>query len=342
MLRAVALARRGFPAPNPRVGCVLAQGSKILAEGYHDHAGGPHAEAMALAIAGKRAKGCDAYVTLEPCNHHGRTPPCAQALIDARVRSVWVAVRDPNPQAAGGIEALRQAGLSVSLGLCEREAENVNVVFLTAERRRTPYVAAKLATTMDGFVARPDGSSKWITGPKARAVGHRLRAEMGAVMVGRRTVELDRPQLTARIRGVVNQPLRVVLDPHGRLDGTGPPFDQPGPTLWIVSDRAPEGRGTLRLPWVGGRFDPKDVLGAIWAHGSRAVLIEGGPATIGRYLNAGLVDRIDWFVAPRRLGAGLAAWTHGSPGDGLDFRPTSCRVVGGDVWMVFERFRTIV
>ena len=312
MRRAVELSARGFPAPNPHVGCVIAQGGEVVGEGWHDFAGGPHAEAMALVIAGERARGAELYCTLEPCNHQGRTPPCAPAIVAAGVSRVFVALRDPNPRAAGGLAALERSGVRCEAGLLADEAREVNEVFMTAMERKRPYVAVKAATTQDGFIARPDGTSKWITGEAAREAGHRLRAEMGCVLVGRKTVEHDDPSLTARVQGVVNQPLRVVLDPDAAL----------GPSYALFSDRG----GTLRFV-RGGRaslpcdveaecgqegFDLRGVLGTLFERGVIGVLVEGGGETIGSFLREGLVDRIEKFTAPVSFGQGRS-WLGSKP-----------------------------
>lgn len=311
MARAIALAAKGYPAPNPRVGCVLLRAGDVVGEGWHAYAGGPHAEAMALQMAGERARGATALVTLEPCNHTGRTPPCSQALIAAGVRRVVAAVRDPNPKAAGGLEALRVAGVEVELGLGAEGAERVNAPWLTAVRRQRPYVCLKAACSLDGRIALPSGESRWITGPAARREGHRLRAEMGAVLVGRRTVELDDPLLTVRLgprSPVVNQPLRVVLDPSARLAATYRLFCDGLPTLRFVATGRAEREGDAELPAPEGRFDPVAVLGALYARGVTGLLVEGGGQTHAAFLP--LADRLELFVGNVALGAG-PAWLEG-------------------------------
>lgn len=288
MRRAIELAAGGFPAPNPHVGCVIVRDEQIVGEGYHDHAGGPHAEAAALLQAGESARGAAAYVTLEPCNHHGRTPPCSRALIAAGVAKVFVAVSDPNPRAAGGVARLREAGIEVEVGLLRAEAEAVNRVFLDRHRLGRPVVAVKAAITADGYMARLDGTSKWITGDQARAAGRLLRARMGSVLVGRVTAELDDPELTVRDPRVVNQPLRVVLDPERRLRSD----------LKLFSDGlAP----TLRLE---GHRHPAEILERLAEAGQIGVLVEGGPTTIQAFFEARLVDELHLFTAPHRFGEG--------------------------------------
>lgn len=293
MRRAIEISRNGFPAPNPHVGCVLVHDGEIVGEGFHDHAGGPHAEVVALRNAGERARGATAYVTLEPCNHFGRTPPCSRALIEAGVSRVVVASPEVNASAEGGLARLRAAGIPTEAGVLAGEAEAANVQFMTAVRRGRPYVVVKAAAGLDGRIALPSGESQWITGPEARNEGHRLRAELGAVLVGRRTVELDDPQLTARIPGVVNPPVRIVLDPQGRLNGKERVFDTAAPTRHIT--------GSIHLP---------ELLMGLFTDGITGILVEGGGTTIAHFIKAGLVDAYELFLAPKILGDG-PAWVQG-------------------------------
>ncbi len=299
MAVAVELARRGWPAPNPRVGCVVVQGGKVVGEGYHDHAGGPHAEVVALDQAGPLARGGAAYVTLEPCAHQGRTPPCTDALVRTGIARVVVAVTDPNPRAAGGCDILRRAGIEVQTGVLSQEAEKVNEQFLTAMRRKRPFVVVKAAVTLDGRTAWPDGRSKWITSDAARLAGHRLRAECGAVLVGWRTVHVDNPSLTARCEGVTNQPLRVVLDPHSRLTGREHVFTQEGESWWCVSESTRPGQ-TLVDP-----YSLDALLELLFERGHSGLLVEGGGQTIRTFFEAGYLDRLEIFVAPKVFGAGV-------------------------------------
>jgi diaminohydroxyphosphoribosylaminopyrimidine deaminase/5-amino-6-(5-phosphoribosylamino)uracil reductase len=293
MRRAIALSRKGFPAPNPHVGCVIVREGRIVAEGYHDFAGGPHAERVALAAAGAEAEGGDVYVTLEPCNHTGRTPPCVDALVEARVRRVVIASTDPNPVAAGGAGALRQCGISVVEGVLQREAEAANRQFLFALDQRRPYVVVKAAASIDGRTALPTGESKWITGPAATREGWKLRAECGAVLVGYRTVQADDPELTARIPTVRNQPLRVVLDPHGNLLGTERVFNDGAETLLVT-----------------GQILLSDLLARLYARSVTGLLVEGGARTIGAFFKEGLVDRVELLMGPKLLGSG-PSWAEG-------------------------------
>lgn len=307
MRRAIGLSRRGYPAPNPHVGCVLLRDGEIVGEGFHAHAGGPHAEIVALQAAGERARGAIAVVTLEPCAHTGRTPPCAAALGAAGVQAVEVAVRDPNPRAAGGGAWLEGHGVPVRFGMCEQAAAAANERFLRAHALGRPYVVAKAAISLDGRIALPDGQSRWITGERARRAAHRLRAEMGCVLIGRRTAAIDDPLLTARVRGVRNQPLRVVLDPRGTLTGKERMFGPEAPTLRYVGV-SPALECDRKAPESSGELDLPSILAHLWSEGTNGVLVEGGGETIARFLRAGLVDRLELFVAPKVLGAG-PTWT---------------------------------
>jgi len=293
MRAALAQAKKGFPAPNPHVGCVIVQGDEIVGRGYCRYAGAPHAEAMALASAGDLARGGEAFVTLEPCNSFGRTPPCSDALLRAQVSRVVYAVADPNPKMMGGGAKLAQAGVSVESGLLAAEATEVNWQFLAAMDRRRVMVTVKAGASLDGRIALPSGESQWITGPAARRFGHRLRAECGVVLVGRRTVEADDPELTARIPGVVNQPLRVVLDPGNKLTGRERVFNDRAETLHVT-----------------GPIDLRALVAQLYEAGHVGLLVEGGGVTIGGFFRAGLVDRLELFLAPKLLGDG-PGWIQG-------------------------------
>lgn len=321
MDRAVRLAAKGFPAPNPHVGCVITKGNEIIGEGFHDYAGGPHTEIVALRQAGESARGGTAYVTLEPCNAQGRTGPCSVALIQAGVSRVVFAVSDPNPLKEGGATRLREAGVEVER-LESPGAEKVNEVWLTAMRRRRPYVVLKAAIGLDGRLALADGRSQWITGAKARSAGMRLRAEMGAVLVGARTVIQDNPRLSARVLGLVNPVLRVVMTSRA-LDLAGQRMmDEPGEVLSV-----PE--------------NAEAALAMLWDKGYTSVLVEGGAATHSRFLESGLVDRIELFVAPRILGGG-PIWASGEfvadpLGERLDWELVRTSRLGEDLRLTYRR-----
>jgi diaminohydroxyphosphoribosylaminopyrimidine deaminase/5-amino-6-(5-phosphoribosylamino)uracil reductase len=305
--------------PNPVVGCVLlAPGGWTVGEGFHERPGGPHAEVVALRAAGPFARGCTAVVTLEPCNHSGRTGPCSEALIAAGVARVLVAVRDPWPPAAGGIARLRAAGVEVvdlpasggaDASAAVAAAEDVNRVWLGAVRLGRPFVTWKVGMTLDGRVAAADATSRWITSPESRADVHALRARIDTIMVGVGTVLADDPALTVRDeRGaaVGRQPLRVVLDSAGRTPPQARVHDAAAPT-WVATTES-AGAGP------DGRVDPAAVLDELWRRGRRHVLLEGGPRLAAAFLDAGLVDEVVAYVAPTLLGAGPSALTGGRVG----------------------------
>ncbi|BCB74297.1 bifunctional diaminohydroxyphosphoribosylaminopyrimidine deaminase/5-amino-6-(5-phosphoribosylamino)uracil reductase RibD [Phytohabitans flavus] len=306
MCRAIALAARGLgtTSPNPVVGCVILDSAgEAVGEGFHAYAGGPHAEIVALAQAGDRARGGTAVVTLEPCDHTGRTGPCSAALIRAGVSRVVIAVADPNPLARGGVKRLRQGGVEVVTGVREAEAEQGNIAWLTAVRRGWPYVIWKYAATLDGRSAAIDGTSMWITSEAARMDVHKLRSTVDAVVVGVGTILADDSRLTARnLRdGTLNirQPLRVVVDSAGRTPEKARVRDGAAPT-WVVT-AADVGAGP------DGRVDLAALLAGLYDRGIRAVLLEGGPTLSGGFLAAGLIDKIIGYVAPKLLGAGSPA-----------------------------------
>ncbi|MEV0133845.1 bifunctional diaminohydroxyphosphoribosylaminopyrimidine deaminase/5-amino-6-(5-phosphoribosylamino)uracil reductase RibD [Dactylosporangium sp. NPDC050688] len=299
MRRAVQLSLHslGETSPNPNVGCVLvAPDGTVAGEGRTAPAGGPHAEVSALAEAGERARGATAYVTLEPCDHTGRTGPCTQALIAAGVARVVVAVRDPNPVAAGGLETLRASGIGVEEGVLRDAARAAMIGWLTAVGRGTPYVIWKFAATLDGRSAAADGTSQWITSPEARADVHRIRAGVDAVIAGIGTVLADDPHLTVRTPDgpAARQPLRVVVDGAGRTPPGANVLDGAAAT-WIAT--APG----------GGRVDLPGMLRHLYDQGVRTALLEGGPTLAGAFLAEGLVDRVVAYLAPKLLGAGPAA-----------------------------------
>jgi diaminohydroxyphosphoribosylaminopyrimidine deaminase/5-amino-6-(5-phosphoribosylamino)uracil reductase len=316
MRRAVSLARRGLGtvAPNPVVGAViLDRTGRTAGEGWHRRAGGPHAEIHALRAAGERARGGTAVVTLEPCNHTGRTGPCAQALIDAGVARVVYAVADPNPGAAGGAATLAAAGVDTEGGLLEDDAAAGNAAWLTAVRRRRPFVRWKYAATLDGRSAAADGTSRWITSAEARADVHRLRAEADAVITGSGTARADDPQLAVRGREDAVQPLRVVVDTTATAVKPGARvLDDTAPTLVAVAEDADASHLTgraevLRLPRAARGLDLDRLLAALYERDVRSVLLEGGPTLAGAFLESGLVDEVTGYIAPVLLGAGPAA-----------------------------------
>lgn len=319
MRRAVALSARalGDTAPNPVVGCVILDATgRIAGEGWHQRAGGPHAEVNALFAAGERARGGTAVVTLEPCNHTGRTGPCARALTDAGIARVVYAVADPSPHAAGGARTLRAAGVAVEGGVLAAEAEAVNVAWLTSVRKGRPFVRWKYAATLDGRIAAADGTSRWISSPESRADVHRLRAEADAVVVGSGTLVADDPHLAVRGIDGVTQPLRVVVDTRARITPAAPVLDDAAPTLIAIGKDADTshlpGVDVARLPYArtgadGTGLDIGALLAELYTRGVRSVLLEGGPTLAGAFVAAGAVDTVTAYLAPALLGAGPAA-----------------------------------
>ncbi|GAA0324487.1 bifunctional diaminohydroxyphosphoribosylaminopyrimidine deaminase/5-amino-6-(5-phosphoribosylamino)uracil reductase RibD [Actinoallomurus spadix] len=321
MRRALALAARarGETSPNPVVGCVVLDAAgQVAGEGYHAYAGGPHAEVVALREAAGRAEGGTLLVTLEPCDHQGRTGPCTEAIIEAGVRRVVYAVADPDPIAGGGARRLAEAGVEVEAGLLAAEAERVNAEWLTRTRLGRPHVTWKYAATLDGRSAAADGSSRWITGPEARHDVHELRARCDAIIAGSGTVLADDPRLTVRgvhrhdHRRTPRRPLRVIADTRARTPVTSRVLDDEAPTLIAVAEDADttalEGRAAVvRLPYGDRGLDLTALLAELHDRQIVAVLLEGGPTLAGSFLAAGLVDRVVAYLAPRLLGAGPAA-----------------------------------
>jgi diaminohydroxyphosphoribosylaminopyrimidine deaminase / 5-amino-6-(5-phosphoribosylamino)uracil reductase len=332
MRRALELAARGWGrvSPNPLVGCVLVRDGRVVAEGWHEGPGTEHAEAMALRLAGDRAGGATAFVTLEPCDHHGRTPPCARALIDAGVEGVIAATGDPNPVVDGsGFRALRDAGLTVEVGMFGEEASRQNVAFRTHVRTGRPHVVLKMASSLDGKAAARDGSSRWITGEDARADVQRLRAWSDAVVVGAGTVLTDDPRLTVRDPAFASArpPIRVVVDPSGRVPGERRVFDAAAPTLVATTELTPTSR---RQEWVDAGADvamlDRDAIGGVslpalaemlGKRDVQGVLLEGGPTLAWSAVRDDVVDQVVLYLAPMLVGG------HGAPGwlGGSGFAP---------------------
>ncbi len=357
MALALRLAERGLYStdPNPRVGCVLVRDGAILGQGWHERAGGAHAEVAALADAGGDARGASAYVTLEPCSHHGRTPPCSNALIEAGVRRVVAAMQDPNPQVAGsGLAQLRAAGVETEVGLMAAQAEALNAGFIMRMRHGRPLVRCKLAMSLDGRTAMADGESKWITAAAARADVHRLRARSSALISGIGTVLADDPQLTARIQDGENpgnrrQPLRVILDPHLSTPPAARTLQCEGRTLIVTASDSDGASERLRAAGaevirIAGGPDAVDLLAMLEYLASNEqineVLLETGATLSGAMLKAGLVDEIVLYVAPHFMGDGARGLFH-LPGiecmeQRLQLEIADIRAVGDD-WRIIAR-----
>ena len=311
MARALRLAERGAytARPNPMVGCVIARDGEVVGEGWHQRKGGPHAEVFALEAAGDRARGATAYVSLEPCAHHGSTPPCAEALVVAGVARVVAAMRDPFPSVDGaGFERLQAAGIVVEHGLMEAQARELNRGFLARVERGRPWLRVKLATSLDGRTAMASGDSKWISGEASRHDVQRWRARSGALLTGAGTVLADDPQLTVRLEDGSDflPPLRVVLDPGLATVARGRVREGDAPTLYIHAPDARLPRGLeidrVAVPVQGTRFDLDAVLRLLAGRGINEVQLEAGATLAGAFLDAGLVDELLLYVAPVLLG----------------------------------------
>lgn len=316
MTRALVLARKGLYStpPNPSVGCVLVKDGRVIGEGYHRLAGGPHAEAEALGAAGERARGATAYVSLEPCAHLGRTPPCTEALLAAGVTRVVAALRDPNPAVTGGgIETLKRAGVDATVGLLENEAAEINRGFLSRMTRGRPWVTAKLAVSLDGRTALANGYSKWITGEPARRDVQRLRARASAVVTGIDTVLADDPRLTVRdasLETCGRQPLRVVLDSRLRFPEGAQLANGEAPTLILAGKDAVASTGKTvvsgtTVEYVATTAQGLDIAQCLRRLGElqcNEVLVEAGPRLAGAMLDGGYVDELVVYFAPVLLG----------------------------------------
>jgi len=362
MARALRLAERGLYTtdPNPRVGCVLVRGGQVVGEGWHRRAGDAHAERVALAAAGDAARGATAYITLEPCSHHGRTPPCVDGLIEARVARVVAAMSDPNPLVAGhGLAMLREAGIGTGVGLLQADAEALNPGFLRRMRQGRPYVRCKLAMSLDGRTAMASGESQWITGGSARRDVQRLRARSSAILTGVGTVLADDPSMTVRLpvgdlpgvgdEAYLRQPLRVVLDTRLRTQPRANMLSLPGATLIACGEGASAeteaelraaGADVVRLPQLGGRIDLSELLRLLASREVNELLIESGATLAGGALQAGLVDELIVYVAPNLMGDGARGLVS-LPGlerltERVDLRFDDLRRVGEDLRIVLR------
>ena len=313
MARALLLARRGLYStdPNPRVGCVLVRDGEIVGEGWHERTGKPHAEANALEIAGGSARGATAYVTLEPCCHYGRTPPCTDALMAAGITRLVAAMSDPNPQVAGkGLAILRDAGIAVDCGVLETEARALNPGFTQRMIAGRPFVRVKLAMSLDGRTALASGESRWLTDEAARQDVQRLRARSSAVLTGSGTLLADDPGLNVRLAEATRQPLRVILDTALRTPPTAKTLRLPGPVLIFTASADPAKRAALRVagadiaavPSAEGGLRLHAIMAELARRECNELQVESGPTLAGALLQAGLVDELVIYLAPLLLG----------------------------------------
>lgn len=327
MRRALFLAQsRGrYAAPNPKVGAVLVKGGRIVGEGGHSRYGGPHAEVLALGQAGDKAKGATLYVTVEPCSHHGKTPPCVEAVLRAGVQRVVAAMQDPFPLVRGkGFQQLRKAGVRVQSGVLEEEARRINEAFIFAVTHGRPWVVLKAAMSLDGKIATPSGRSRWITGPSARRRAHELRAQSDAVLVGSGTVLKDDPSLTVRLPGFNRKdgwPLRVVLDSGLRTSPRAKLLMGPAKTVVFASFEASNakeralalrGAAVFRVPSNGKMLSLKAVLKVLHSLQVRTLLVEGGGEVHASFLREKLADESALFIAPKVLGGPGPSWAGGA------------------------------
>ncbi len=356
MRAALALARRGLGSvwPNPAVGCVITDRGRVVGRGWTQPGGRPHGETEALGRAGLAARGATAYVSLEPCCHWGRTPPCTDALVAAGIRRVVVAMEDPDPRVAGeGVRQLRAAGLNVDTSLCKAEAAEINAGFFCRLRNGRPLVTLKLATSLDGRIATGRGESQWITGPPARERAHALRAAHDAIMVGTGTALADDPQLTCRLPGLAHRsPVRVVFDRHLRIP----------PTIRLISDARAVPTWVLTLPSADPErrqailsagaavidIDPGPdgngslaaALAALGERGITRLLVEGGGQLAAGFAHAGLVDRLVWVHAPMLIGGdgvpAIAEFGLNVLAEAPSFERLSTEIVGDDVLTLFR------
>jgi diaminohydroxyphosphoribosylaminopyrimidine deaminase/5-amino-6-(5-phosphoribosylamino)uracil reductase len=334
------------------VGAVVVKEEKVVGEGWHRRPGEAHAEVLAIEEAGRDTRGATLYVNLEPCAHHGRTPPCTEAILQAGINRVVASSEDPHPLVAGsGFERLRAAGVEVRFGEGRERAQELNRAFFHFAREGTPYVTLKLASTMDGRIAAPDGSSRWITGEKARRSVHRMRAGADAVLVGVGTAVADDPLLTARGVGRKVQPLRVVLDPALRTP-TGSRIVQAGGdgrTVLVAADDMPQARydeverfgvRVVRLPAARGRFTWADLAGELVAADVLHLMVEGGGATAAWFLQQGAVKRLELFLAPKLLGRegvpSIGDLGIESLADAPSWSLRGCRRLGDDVHLTAD------
>ena len=315
---------RGRTSPNPMVGAVLVKNGKIVGEGYHVRAGTDHAEIIALKQAGEKARGATLYLNLEPCTHYGRTPPCAPAVIEAKVKRAVIGMEDPNPSVSGkGLESLKRAGLNVAVGILEKECRRLNEAFCKYITKREPFVILKAAATLDGKIATRDGDSKWISGETSRRFVHRMRDQVDGVVVGIGTVLKDDPQLTARIKKG-RDPYRVILDSQLRIPEEAKVIgNSPSKTIVATTELGDKGKierletkgvRVLIIPSQKGRVDLRTFLSKLGEMEMMSLLVEGGSQVNGSFLDEDLIDKILLFLSPKLIGDKEALGIFGGSG----------------------------
>lgn len=341
MRRALVLAEKGLftTTPNPRVGCVITQRGEVVGEGWHEKTGGPHAESEALVQASGAARGATVYVTLEPCNHHGKTPPCAEALIKAGVSRVVAAMRDPNPKSKKGGDALGEAGIAFEAGLLEEEARELNIGFVSRMTRGRPWVRMKIAATLDGRTALGNGVSQWITAEEARKDGHRWRARACAILTGAGTIRADDPRLTVREVETTRQPLRVIADSH--LETPPDARILQGDKVLIFAARegkAPPNAEVVVLPNPQGKVELKQMLEELGRRGVNELHVEGGFKLNGSLVREGCVDEFLIYLNPSFLGDAAQGMVNLAEASSLDQRVAlklrSLERVGDDIRVI--------
>ena len=366
MARAIKLAElgEGSASPNPMVGAIVVNAGEIVGEGYHKKYGGPHAEVIALDEAGEKAKGAVLFVTLEPCSHYGKTPPCVNKIIESGIKRVEVAMVDPNPEVAGrGLEMLREAGVKVKLGLFEEEAKKINEVFLKYIQTDYPFIILKKAQTLDGYIASSSGDSKWITNSEARLEGHKLRHRSDAIMVGIGTILADNPSLTARLEKKTGiDPLRIVLDPLLEIPLEAKIINQKSDadTLIITSEKFPPAKaaaaqkkkekllkkGKVKImnfeTDADNYFNLKEMLKTLHNQKISSILVEGGAKLSYTFLQEDLIDKFYYFIAPKIYGGsdGIASFCGRGPemmADSADIKIIEQRNLGDNILLIGER-----
>lgn len=354
---ALASRARGMTSPNPMVGALLVKNNRIIAEAYHKRSGTPHAEALVLEMAGEKARGATLYVSLEPCCHtKKKTPPCTKTIIDSGIKEVVIAMEDPNPQVSGkGIKELREAGISVISGIMKEEAEKLNEFYLKYITLKKPFVILKIAMTLDGKIATPEGESKWITGEKARQAVHKLRDSVDAVMTAIGTVKADDPELTVRLRGAgsrkqgTDKPVRIVIDPDLEVPLDARVLKTPPET--IIATIRPEGRrqkafedkkrhllgiGVQLIEYEGEEIDLSRLMSRLGELGIASILTEGGSSLNAHALEHGIVDKVMFFISPKIIGGKESYTAVGGScfkrlKDAYRLRDTSVRRLGEDI-----------